>query len=461
MGTKIIYISGMHCTSCEKLLEDEFLNISGVEKVRADRKKNMVEISYAENEPDFSEVQKTAKKFGYTASKKPIGAKGQSRKGGLTQWLYAISIALAILLLFKTFINSGLADRFNLAGLGQNAGLNYPIAFIIGIAASLSSCLAIVGSVVIAFSEKYQTENSGFFQGSVKPNLFFHIGRLFTFFALGGLLGLIGGEINISGNFVSIYTIIIAAVMVWLGLNILGILPSITNLGLAMPKGMTSRWNSLKESNHRMAPFLLGGLSFFLPCGFTQSMQVLALASGSFMRGSLSLFFFALGTVPSLLALGMATTFLKNKKTAIFQKVAGILIIIFAVYTFSSGLALAGVKSNIFSSSQKENVAASTASPSVGEKKPVQNGNIQAVEMHITSRGYEPGIIKIKKNIPVEWTIYGDSVSGCTSKIIVPGLNIEKNISSGKNTIIFTPTKSGEIPFSCWMGMVRGKFIVG
>jgi plastocyanin domain-containing protein len=52
-------------------------------------------------------------------------------------------------------------------------------------------------------------------------------------------------------------------------------------------------------------------------------------------------------------------------------------------------------------------------------------------------------------------------VTSCTSKIIIPSLNITKSISSGQNVINFTPTaSSGEIPFSCWMGMVRGKFVI-
>ncbi|GEM_PF-6024589 len=84
----------------------------------------------------------------------------------------------------------------------------------------------------------------------------------------------------------------------------------------------------------------------------------------------------------------------------------------------------------------------------------------QLVEMHITYTGFEPNTLKIKKGIPVKWVIYGDQVSSCTNKIIVPALNISKSIVSGTNIVNFTPQTSGTIDFSCWMGMVRGKFIV-
>jgi plastocyanin domain-containing protein len=80
--------------------------------------------------------------------------------------------------------------------------------------------------------------------------------------------------------------------------------------------------------------------------------------------------------------------------------------------------------------------------------------------MKITSRGFEPNTFKIKSGIPVKWVVQGDQVTACTNKIIIPSLNISKNIRPGENIINFTPTKKGDLPFSCWMGMVRGKFVV-
>ena len=84
----------------------------------------------------------------------------------------------------------------------------------------------------------------------------------------------------------------------------------------------------------------------------------------------------------------------------------------------------------------------------------------QVVEMHITYEGFKPSTLTIKNGIPVKWIIYGDQVSSCTNKIIVPSLNISKSIVAGENIINFTPKTTGTIDFSCWMGMVRGKFMV-
>lgn len=450
MKTKKIYIQGMHCPSCEKLIEGEFKNISGVQRVKVDRKTDSAEIFFEDEEPDFEKIKNTAEKFGYSVFE-DRSDRGMVKKNGQASWqnwLKAGVIILAILFLYKFLQGSGLINGINI----NEKSISYSVAFFVGLVASVSSCLAVVGAVVIAFSEKYQSAEKGFFESAVRPNLFFHIGRLGTFFVLGGLLGAVGGELNISGNFISIYTILIAVVMAWLGLNILGLVPTLAVIGIKMPGKFSARWEDLKRSEHMAAPFVLGGLTFFLPCGFTQSMQLFALASGGFLTGGLSLFLFALGTAPVLLAVGITASWTKNRGFAVFQKVAGVLIIFFAVYTFNSGLALKGVKANVVSSKNNQEA--------VVQNQPAQQLSEQVVTMNVTASGFEPSVFHIKQGVPVKWVINGVNVTGCTSTIIVPSHNISKSLKTGENIVEFTPQSKSVINFSCGMGMVRGKFIV-
>jgi len=244
----------------------------------------------------------------------------------------------------------------------------------------------------------------------------------------------------------ALFTILIGLVLIWLALNILGFLPSLTSIGIKMPKIGIKFWTRLKESKHAITPVILGGFTFFLPCGFTQSMQLFALSSGSFITGAMTLFLFALGTSPMLIGLGITTTRFKNMKIVVLQKVIGIIILLFALYTTSSGLVLAGINVN-FSSNRNYNSA-------------VTEEGIQIINMTVDYNGYNPSIFKLKKDIPVKWIINGKQVSGCTNEIMVQSLNIREPIKQGENIIEFTPKKPGIIGFSCWMGMVRGKFIV-
>ena len=62
----------------------------------------------------------------------------------------------------------------------------------------------------------------------------------------------------------------------------------------------------------------------------------------------------------------------------------------------------------------------------------------------------------------MQWNIQAEAgdINGCNNRIIVPEYNIEKKLEPGDNIIEFTPTESGTIPFSCWMGMIRSEIYV-
>ncbi|MCX6086532.1 MAG: stalk domain-containing protein [Caldiserica bacterium] len=85
----------------------------------------------------------------------------------------------------------------------------------------------------------------------------------------------------------------------------------------------------------------------------------------------------------------------------------------------------------------------------------------QTVEMRVKYSGWDPSTIHIKAGAQITWNIWGDEVTSCTNRIVVPSLRISQALTSGKNIITFTaPATAGTVPFACWMNMVRGQFIV-
>ena len=105
-----------------------------------------------------------------------------------------------------------------------------------------------------------------------------------------------------------------------------------------------------------------------------------------------------------------------------------------------------GVKANKPAISQDENVV-------------MENG-VQIVHMVESNRGYSPRKFTIKKGVPVRWIIDAQAPNSCASALVVPKLDIQKNLEAGENIIEFTPSEIGEIPFSCSMGMYTGSFTV-
>ncbi|MDD5749761.1 MAG: sulfite exporter TauE/SafE family protein [Patescibacteria group bacterium] len=440
MDKRQIYIEGMHCQACELAIGDTLREIKDLKVKKISHQNGQLEIVYYGRELPLTAVFERIKKLGYNPSLEPI-AKDKRQKASFSHWLYALLIVFGFYLVYRYLVWIGL---FSWLEIGSSS-LNYGASFLTGVAASLSTCLVVVGAVVMSFSAKYQAQGN-FFQSSLRPHLFFHVGRLASFFLLGGFLGLAGSWLGFSQTFNAIFTFLVALVLLYLSFNILGFLPSLASFGLKTPAKFLGFWHSLRDSNHFLAPALLGALTFFLPCGFTQSMQLLALSSGSFWTGGLSLFLFALGTVPVLLLLGISTRKIKDFRSSLWKKVIGILIFLFAFYTLFSALALAGLNIDFFR--QK----------SIGQT--VEQGDYQIINMVVDYRGFTPNVFYLKKGLPVKWLIDGQQVSGCTNEIIVPSLGLSQKISSGENVVEFLPDKAGTIAFSCGMGMVRGQFIV-
>jgi plastocyanin domain-containing protein len=76
------------------------------------------------------------------------------------------------------------------------------------------------------------------------------------------------------------------------------------------------------------------------------------------------------------------------------------------------------------------------------------------------TNGYSPNVFTVKVNQPVKWIINSTNPFTCASSIMMRDYRINRGLKKGENIIEFTPTKTGEIRFSCTMGMYTGKFIV-
>jgi len=85
--------------------------------------------------------------------------------------------------------------------------------------------------------------------------------------------------------------------------------------------------------------------------------------------------------------------------------------------------------------------------------------NVQIIRMDQIGAGYKPNSFTIKKDVPVKWIITSKSQS-CAASIFSKQLNINQELTPGENIIEFTPTKTGKIYFSCFMGMYSGYFTV-
>jgi sulfite exporter TauE/SafE/copper chaperone CopZ len=333
MNKYILHVSGTHCASCKILIEDILNEQYFIEKARVNLKKEIVEIETNKEmtaEEIINILNNKIEINGYTLSVEKIIL---YKKSNDILWK-AIPIGLVFLILFFLLQKSGILNL----GIG---GETTPVtSFIIGIIASLSSCLAIVGGLVLSLSAKITQENGS----TKKPFILFHVGRLFGFAILGGILGLIGEAIGINFIFSAILGLIASSVMILLGLNLLGVN---TLSKITLPSNIFSFFQKVEHAT--LAPLLIGLGTFFLPCGFTQSMQIAALSSGTFTSGFIIMFSFALGTLPVLALLSFGSvSFAHSKYAPLFFKSAGVVVFGLGLFALLSGLAGVGIINPLF-----------------------------------------------------------------------------------------------------------------
>ena len=110
-----------------------------------------------------------------------------------------------------------------------------------------------------------------------------------------------------------------------------------------LPASLGKHIGRLKGANSTLTPLLIGAATFVLPCGFTQSMQLYTLTTGSFLEGALTMTVFALGTLPVLALLSFSSLSIKKMQTGVFYKAAGLVVIFFGVFNLMNSLVAAGL----------------------------------------------------------------------------------------------------------------------
>ncbi len=327
--TYTFHVSGMHCNACVLLIESELNNYPGVIHAKVSLDNNSIEIMGNFGEKTEQEIIKMLsvpiEDNGYTLS---LEKQAEDKK--LSDFKIAVPVALIFVVLFIVLQKMGIV---NLVGGGN---VTYGTAFFIGVIASLSTCMAVVGGLVLSMSATFAKEGD-----RVKPQLMFHVGRIVSFFILGGIIGAIGVAFTLNTFAIFILSLIIGLVMLVLGINLLDVSPWAKKLQPSMPKFISKHAIGVSKFNHTFTPLLVGIATFFLPCGFTQSMQLYTLSTGGFLQGGLTMFFFALGTLPVLALISFSSFSIQNSKNSgIFFKTAGLIVILFAIFNLINSLVI-------------------------------------------------------------------------------------------------------------------------
>ena len=465
----------MTCINCKKAIENGLGNITGVESVSVNYKTGKCEITIDTGLVGWKDIFNAIENLGYTV--------GNNKK---TDLINIVSIVVIIVSLYYFLEQTGLLNLLNFEKVADST-MGFGMLFVIGLMTSVH-CIAMCGGINVSQCLSENKKFSGLYP------VMYNLGRVVSYTVIGFVLGFAGmlfgtGEnLGVSSIIQGLIKSFAGIYMVIMGVNMLGFVPQIKRLTFHLPNFI----GKFRVKNSQ--PFVVGLLNGFMPCGPLQSIQLVALATGNPFTGGLSMFAFSLGTVPLMLGLGSLVSVLGKRFTDRMMTVGAVLVTVMGLAMVSQGASLTGViKSenlmvivvmlafmciveNInFNKRQVKTVslmiilfigiftsrfmAINYVSENDESSYHIENG-VQVVESQLASGKYPS--IKVKKDVPVRWIINAPdgSINGCNYKIYINSYGIEYTFQKGENIIEFTPTKSGNIGYSCWMGMIKGNIKV-
>jgi len=448
-------IDGMHCRSCEVTIERRLRKLPGVQQVSVDAVKGIAVIHHDGAVPSLASLTEAVRADGYTVrgSVSKTGARTSTnaafneRRPGFWQLVGLFGLVLIVISIFS---------KLGIINVGPSIGGSMTVmaAFLIGLVAASSSCIAVSGGLLLSTAAKYN-ERFGMLRplARMRPVFFFVAGRVLSYGILGGMIGLLGTALTPSPLITGAIAVLAAVYMFIMGLDMLHMAPPwLRRFMPRMPKFITRRVMDAEDATHPAAPFMMGAFTFFLPCGFTQALQLYALTTGSFVKSAGLLAAFALGTAPALTALGWASSSLKGKAGRFFFRFSGALVVVLAIWNVQNGFAIAGYPLSLPSITLgSEQAAASTSDPNVSF-----DGTTQVLRMVVNPSGYTPSSFTVRAGVPTKWEVDGTNAAGCISVLVSRPLGVKKLLERGSNTIELAALAPGTYPFSCSMGMYRG-----
>lgn len=362
-----------------------------------------------------------------------------------------LAVTLALLgITFILWLDRWFTAYVDLSNFNEHlsVGLLLLIGFLTGF-----HCVGMCGPLILS----YATKNARAGYQSHVAHFLYGFGKTVSYTMIGGLLGTFGAIVAFTPYTRGAVGMAAGVFLILFGLHMLEVFPALSHFQFRTP-GFVMRFIG-KEYRKHSNPFVIGLLNgLMIICGPLQAMYVMAAGTGSGLEGAKILFFFGIGTLPLLLGFGFLTSLLSNNFTPKLLKVSGAFIIILGVLMLNRGVALTGIGVDFHTLM----VRVSQQLFPLVEQLPSVPAE-QTITMEVSKTGYSPNQFTLHKGVPVKWIINAKELTECNKVIVVPQYGLEIKLQPGVQVITFTPADSGEVvvPWSCWMGMIHGTFIVG
>ncbi len=414
----------MHCKSCEIVIKKWLNELDGCKVLSLSHKTWKLEIQ-VDDIIDEQDIEWVLQEHWYSLKT-------------IAWWLSSQDFSIKLLWLVVAIILWVMVMNIDVTQfMPQYSSLTVGVAILVWWVASISTCLAVTWGLLIWYNAHVESENI------MTTQVLFHLWRLGGF-ALGGLLlGAVWTQISWTPLVNAILAILVGVLLVYLWGQMLWLVPNMSKRWFHLPEFLSKPIHHLK--NPVYAP-LVWALTFLLPCGFTQSMQLFALQSWDPFTGFMIMTWFALGTLPVLFAVGAGTHYIK-KKLKLIQPLIATLLLVFGVFTITNAYQLINALQTVWPQT----------SSWISNNLPIETREI----WHDGSQ-FVPETIKLQqgKNYILRVTPTQDGI-GCMYQVVVPG-KWPQDIKQGQVFEIFVDGASTKtIPLVCSsMGMRQWEIVV-
>lgn len=323
-----LYINGMTCINCQTRIQNALKKQPGITRATVSYETETADVLYDSSVISLEQIQGLIDELGYSAS-----VQKASHAKIVGQILRKLGIIVILYFLLRHF---GILNYLAPASLAD-AQMSYGMLFVIGLITSVH-CIAMCGGINLSQTLQKSSEPSAN-ASSISRAMFqnaaaYNAGRIISYTIIGGILGGIGaitgmaGTLQTSSFFQGLLKLLAGALMVVMGINMLGLFPGLRRFHLQIPLPHFQKGRPKKASHKRRTPFIIGLFNGLMPCGPLQSMQIVALASANIVTGALSMFFFALGTIPLMLGFGSIVAGLGKHFTKQVLKCGAILVVV-------------------------------------------------------------------------------------------------------------------------------------
>ena len=339
---------------------------------------------------------------------------------------------------------------------------NLIVVFISGLTVGGLSCLAVQGGLLATLiAGRAERDLAGAKKRSIGAALaiiLFLLAKLTIHTVFGFGLGFLGSKLQLSLEARIVMSILAGLFMIGTALRILDLHPIFRYLSIQPPKFVFRLVRNQSKSQDLFAPVLLGMMTVLIPCGTTQAMEVLAVASGSPLIGAAIMFVFVLGTSPVFFVLGYLASRLGEAMHRNFLRLAAILVAILGLLSINTGLSLAG---HPFKLSLIEIDGPGSNSVSAGDSSVQVKDGVQEATITVYPTSYAPGNIYVSSSKPIKLKMQTGSGIFCTNNIVFPGLNKQYFLNpSSVTTIDLGIQPAGNVYYICGSGMYSGNIVV-